>query len=55
MNVIPLAAESMGVRSMATFVEVDSTGSYIKSPDIHIDVQPGTGACVASNPGVVIC
>jgi len=37
----------------ATFVEVDSTGAYIKSPDIHINVQPGSGACVPSNPSVL--
>src|SRR2546427_3771131 len=29
MKVVPLAAESMGVRSMATFVEVDGTGILI--------------------------
>src|SRR2546426_12835886 len=29
MKVIPLAAESMGVRSMATFVEVDGVGILI--------------------------
>src|SRR5437899_10607660 len=29
MKVVPLAAESMGVRSMATYVEVDGTGILI--------------------------
>src|SRR5262252_8016692 len=54
-SVVDASVPLSGGAHTATFVEVDSTGSYIKSPDIHTNVQPGNGACVPSNPGVLIC